>query len=314
MMNKDSTYHRHPQPLRILNMLLKKCVFIFSISFIVFANPALSQTSSYTDQDCLACHGKPESFQILSNGKARPIFVNPEEWSQDIHHKGKLTCVDCHLNANPFLHFREGFIKADCARCHPEEAEEYQKNIHLTFAAPSPGKELPQCFHCHTKHHVLRHDDPSSSVYEQNIGATCLACHAEVMVKSILKGTSLGKISGHRKGDISEKFEMKVCINCHYDDSAHGAKRAYKEFCVRCHDVRNKGNLLLGPTHLGSKRWTRLNYAGGALTLFLIVTTLVFVGYRTRKGMLKRIKSWQQRMKVRPEERQAKEKNLQEKS
>ncbi len=302
------------QAFPFLRSFLKKCLLIFSIFFILLNNRAFSQTSLYTDLDCLVCHGKPQSFQILSNGKVRPIFVNPEEWSQDIHHKGKITCVDCHTNANPFLHFREGFIKVDCARCHPEEAEEYQKNIHLTFAAPSAGKELPLCYHCHTKHHVLRHDDPLSSVHEQNIGATCLACHAEVMARSVLKGTSLGKISGHRKGDISEKFEMRLCINCHYDDSAHGAKRPYKDFCARCHDVRNKGNPLMGPTHLDSRRWTKLNYATSTSTLLLLVLTFVFFGYRSRKGMLKQIKRWYESMKTKPEEKQEKEKNLQEKN
>lgn len=295
-------------------MHLKKCFFIFLFSFILLSNRALSQTSLYTDQHCLTCHGKPESFQSLSSGKVRPIFVNPQEWPQDIHYKGKITCVDCHINANPFLHCREGFIRVDCARCHPEEAEEYQKNIHLTFAAPSAGKELPQCYHCHTKHHVLRHDDPLSSVHEQNIGETCMACHAEVMVKSILKGTSLRKISGHRKGDISEKFEIKLCINCHYDDSAHGAKRAYKDFCVRCHDVRNKGNLLMGPTHLDSKRWIRLNYPASTIAFLFLVGTFIFFGYRARKGLLKRIKGWHESMKVKQGETQEKEKNLQEKS
>jgi len=279
-----------------------------------FFNRSFSQTSPYDDEDCLTCHRKADISQIISNGKVRSIFVNPEEWSQDIHQKGKITCVDCHANANPYLHFREGFIKVDCTRCHPQEAEEYLKNIHLTFAAPvTPGKELPLCYDCHTKHHVLRHDDPSSSVHENNIGETCNKCHAEVMVKGILKGTSLGKISGHRKGDLAEKFEMKVCITCHYDDSAHGAKRAYKEFCSRCHDVRSKGNLLMGPTHLDSKKWKRLNYSASSLTILFIIGAVVFLGYRSRRFALKRIKKWCESMKIKGKI-QGKEDKVQKKS
>jgi len=273
-------------------MHLKKCLLIFFVILIFSFGRSFSQTSEYTDQDCLSCHGKPDISQITSDGKVRSIFVDPEKWSQDVHHKGNLVCVDCHTNANPYIHFREGFIDVDCASCHPEEAEEYQKNIHLTFAAPSPNKELPLCYHCHTKHHILRHDDPSSSVHEDNVGDTCSTCHAEVMVKGIFKGSSLGKISGHRKGDLSD---------CHYDDSAHGAKRPFKDFCSRCHDVRSKASSIIGPTHLDSIRWVRLNYMGGGLAILLVVGMGVFFGYKSRKTIAGGMKTWYESQKIKEE-------------
>jgi hypothetical protein len=268
------------------------------LSIFLLLTPIFIQSSDYSDQDCLICHGKPEISQITSNGAVRTLYVNPENWSQDIHHRGKLTCVDCHINANPFLHFREGFIAVDCARCHPIEAEEYQKNVHLTFTTITPGKELPLCYHCHTKHNVLRHDDPLSSVHESNVGKTCGTCHPEVMVKGILNGTSLGKFSGHRKGDIAEKFDMNVCITCHYQDSAHGAKRVYKDFCTRCHDIRSKGNLVMGPTHLDATRWSGLNSIGNSLLFFLLFASGTLLVYRSRKGIFTRIVAWQENMKI----------------
>ena len=276
----------------------KKYVLILSALFMIASQFSLAQTPSYSDEECLFCHAKPEISQILSDGRTRSLYVDPAEWSQDIHHVGKILCVGCHANANPYLHFREGFINVDCARCHPEEAEEYEKNIHLTFAAPSPGKELPLCFHCHTKHHVLRHDDPSSSVHEKNIGDTCGSCHAEVMVKSIFKGSSLGKISGHRKGDLSEKFDMRVCINCHYDDSAHGAKRVFKDFCSRCHDVSSMASLVMGPTHLNSQRIAWLNLINSGLSVVLILGLGLFIIYRSRAGIATNVKSLLERMRI----------------
>jgi len=277
-------------------MGLRKSTFIFFIFLIFLFNLSFSQ--SYTDQDCLSCHGKPDIFQITRDGTVRSIFVNPKDWSQDVHHQSNMACVDCHINANPFLHFREGFIDVDCARCHPEEEEEYQKNIHLTFSTPSPNKELPLCFHCHTKHHILRHDDPWSSINEKRVGKTCGQCHAEVMVKGLLKGASLGKVSGHRKGDLAEKFDMNVCINCHYEDSAHGAKRIYKDFCSRCHDVRSKAGFALGPTHLNSQSWAGLNYLGGGLVIFVFVGAFVFIGYTRRKKIMNGFKTWHDKMKI----------------
>jgi len=276
----------------------KKYVLIFSALLLIASQFSLAQTPPYSDEECFFCHGKPEISQILSDGRTRSLYVDPEEWSQDIHHAGKVLCVGCHTNANPYLHFREGFIDVDCARCHPEEAEEYEKNVHLTFAAPSPGKELPLCFHCHTKHHVLRHDDPSSSVHEKNIGDTCGSCHAEVMINNLFKGRSLGKISGHRKGDLSEKFDMKVCINCHYDDSAHGAKRVFKDFCARCHDVSSMASIVMGPTHLDSQRFTWLNLINSGLLLVLVLGMGLFIIYRSREGIANNIKSWLERMKI----------------
>ena len=289
-------------------MYLKKWIFIFFIFLILSFNRVLSQNYIYTDQECIECHGKSDISQITSNGRVRSIFVDPEEWSQDIHHKSKMVCVDCHTNANPYLHFREGFIDVDCSRCHPEEAEEYQKNIHFDYKPVSINKELPLCYDCHTKHHILRHDNPSSSINEENIGDTCGKCHAEVMVKGVLKGASFGKISGHRKGDLSERFDMRVCINCHYDDAAHGAKRVYKDFCPRCHEVRSKAGFVMGPTHLDSERWGWLNYMGGGLVIFLIIGTYIFVGYKSRKGIVNGMKTWYDSMKINEEEGLKKEK------
>lgn len=271
---------------------------IHTIIILLLFSPAFPQTTTFSDQDCLECHGKPELSQITSDGKVRTLYVDPDLWARDIHHLGKLTCVDCHTNANPFLHFREGFIDVDCARCHPVEEEEYQKNIHLTFSTITPGKELPLCYHCHTKHSILRHDDPRSSVHESRIGETCGTCHPEVMVKGILAGTSLGKISGHRKGDIGEKFDMNVCISCHYKDSAHGAKRVYKDFCTRCHDVRSKGNLVVGPTHLDAARWGGLNFVGSGLFFLLVVLSGSFLLFRSRKGIGAKITGWRENMKL----------------
>ena len=163
-------------------MIFKKSTLFLCYLLIPFFGSLYSETPVYTDQDCLLCHGKPNISQTTRDGSVRFLFVDPEEWSQDVHQKGNMVCADCHIHATPFLHFREGFIDVDCASCHPEEAEEYQKNIHFNYTPVSANKELPLCYHCHTKHHILRHDDPSSSIHETNIGKTCGGCHAEVMV------------------------------------------------------------------------------------------------------------------------------------
>ncbi|MCK4836635.1 MAG: hypothetical protein KAT17_08350 [Candidatus Aminicenantes bacterium] len=280
-------------------MNLKKGFILLIFTTLVLTPIFSSQAEKYRNEDCLYCHGKPGHSQITPDGKTRSLVVDPDEWSQDVHQKKGMVCVDCHLYASPFIHFREGYIPVNCARCHPQEEEEYQKNIHLSFrpSAITPGKELPECYHCHTTHHVLKHDDPSASIHEDNIGDTCSACHAEVMVRGILKGYSLGKISGHRKGDLGEKFDLNVCINCHYVDSAHGNKRAYKVFCSRCHDPRSKGNLVMGGTHIHSSRWSKLNIAAVGILLLFFIGVFVFRGFRLSGRIWHRIKKMAEELK-----------------
>jgi hypothetical protein len=231
--------------------------------------------------------------------------VDPEVWAKDVHKMGKLSCVDCHTFANPYVHFREGYLDVDCAKCHPEQSEEYLKNVHFESIPLSPERELPLCYHCHTKHNILRHDDPSASIHQDNIDVTCGECHPEVMVKGILKGSSLGKISGHRKGDISEKFEMAICIQCH--NPAHGSNTVYKDFCNRCHDPKQEASIAIGPTHLNSIKWMGFNTAGGGLALFLILGTFVYLGYKSRKGLGRRIRDWHESMRVKEENKEVTE-------
>ncbi len=281
-------------------MSLKKISIIFTTLLFLYIHNTFAESPSFSDQDCLECHGKPNLSQILSNGTTRSLYVNPEEWSEDVHHISQMTCLDCHVNANPYLHFREGYIDVNCESCHRAETEEFRRNVHFEYAPLSSERELPHCYHCHTRHYVLKLDNPQSSVHEKNIEDTCGTCHAEVMVRSLLSGSSLGKISGHRKGDISERFDMKVCIHCH--NPAHSSAGTAKDFCVRCHDVNKKANIIMGPTHLSSKKWMGLNYVGGGLAIFLLLGTVVLAGYRSRKGILTKCRTWLKNMEKEEQE------------
>ncbi len=277
---------------------------LFGLSILPF------YAQSIVDKDCLKCHEKPEISQTLKNGSRRSLYVDPSKWAQDVHFNIGMTCVDCHVQATPSLHFREGFKKVNCASCHPEEEEEYTKNIHFEYRDVTPGKTLPLCYDCHTKHFVLLHDHPESSVHETNIGKTCTICHPEVSVKGIFKGTSLGKISGHRKGDLSQKFDMNICISCHYGDSAHGTKRDYKEYCSRCHDVSKKGGKILGPIHLDSVRWAGFNFVGSGLVIFSLLGLGMFIVNKKRKKFIQKMIVWVNTQKIHEESKEKSDEKL----
>lgn len=266
-----------------------------ALTLFILLSPAVFSVRRpvFDDKDCLACHGKKNLTQAMPDGSVRSIYVNPGEWEEDVHKTAGKACVDCHTWADPVLHFRERNINVDCASCHPEEEEEYTKNIHLTFPAPvTPGKELPLCYHCHTKHHVLRLDNPDSSVHRDNIGAACSSCHAETMVDNILKGSNLWKISGHRKGDLKNPFDMNLCLSCHYEDSAHGNKSAHEDFCSRCHAVRASVNPVVGPTHVNSARWKLFMYLEKGLLLFLFLGAVLFAGIKSSGKIKRKMVSW----------------------
>jgi len=106
--------------------LLILCFFGFALAL-----QSSPKTPLYTDQECLACHGDINLAQVLNDGTIRSLYVDPEAWTQDVHKMGDLLCVDCHTHANPYVHFREGFLDVDCAKCHPEQSEEYLKNVHF---------------------------------------------------------------------------------------------------------------------------------------------------------------------------------------
>jgi hypothetical protein len=91
---------------------------------------------------------------------------------------------------------------------------------------------------------------------------------------------------------------MNVCTNCHYQDSAHGAKRVYKDFCTRCHTVGSKGNLVMGPTHLDASRWAGLNLVGNGLLFLLLLAMSTLIVFKSRKRMMSRFASWQENMKM----------------
>ena len=118
------------------------------------------------------------------------------------------------------------------------------------------------------------------------------------MVKGMLQGASLGKISGHRKGDFSERFDMEVCVNCHLEDSAHGSKQAYKDFCSRCHDYRSKASFLIGPIHLDSNKMSLLNTIGAGLIFLFLFGTSIIMGYTSRRKIAAKIKDWHESMKL----------------
>lgn len=201
------------------------------------------------DLDCLECHRDAKLRQMLATGELRALFVDPEEWEKDVHHKKGIKCIECHIGMTPFLHPKEGCRRVACDRCHPIQSEENQLNLHNRFGRMT-NRPLPECYDCHTKHAVKTKSDPNFTMNGKKIGKTCCSCHGEMTPQRLITLSPAYLILGHRKCDISEKFDLKVCINCH-GDASHGIWIGYPDYCVTCHNSKKRAGFL-SAFHSGS--------------------------------------------------------------
>lgn len=234
---------------RARTMKTSCCAFWIVISIVLW--PLGGGAASFLDRDCLECHGDPALVQVLSSGSLRSIGVNRTSWDRDLHRLAGLSCVDCHSEANPYVHPRGGFERVDCSRCHPQECESFEATVHARRVGLTE-KELPKCHDCHTKHEVRRKEDPHSLIHVDRIRETCAQCHEGIESEGIPGKLATFRVPAHRKQDTSMSFDTKVCIMCHQEDAVHGPSRLYNGVCNDCHKPRMKRSMfgVVGSTHL----------------------------------------------------------------
>ncbi len=233
--------------LRIMKNLC--CAFWLLLSVTLW--PLVGIAAPFQDRECLECHGEGALVQVLPSGSLRSIGVNRTSWDRDLHRLAGVMCVDCHREANPYVHPRGGFQKVDCSRCHPQECESFEATVHAQRVGLT-DKELPQCHDCHTKHDVRRKEDPHSLVHVHRVRETCAKCHEEIESEGILGRLATFRVPAHRKQDTSMSFSTKVCIMCHQEDAVHGPSRLYNGVCNDCHKPRIERSMfgVVGATHL----------------------------------------------------------------
>ena len=244
-------------------------LIVGSLLFTVHAAPALADT----DQSCLECHRDAGLKRLLVTGELSSLYVNPEEWQTDVHHKKGIKCIDCHEGMTPFSHPKEGAFKVGCGRCHPGAREQNQLNIHNAFVGIT-DKSLPECYDCHSKHRVKTKDDPESTINSENIGKTCYSCHQELRRKVYMSILPTQIILGHRKCDVNGNFDLSLCINCH-GDAGHGPLAGYPEYCNRCHNIRKKPGFFSRTHSLSSAKGQPLGFLLENMSLGLNLVLIV---------------------------------------
>jgi cytochrome b subunit of formate dehydrogenase len=195
-----------------------------------------------TKVDCSICHAEiSKTYATSTHGR----LVERGDPNAPL-------CRDCHgihgvrsrkdLRSNTF----PTNVPALCGQCHREGnkaavrykgdqhrvVENYTESIHGRGLLGSGLVTTAKCTDCHTAHHVLPHEDPTSSVNSANLPGTCGKCHTgiyETFEKSI-----------HSPAVSKSDKPLPTCYDCHSSHQiarhdTEGFKLAILAQCGTCH-------------------------------------------------------------------------------
>ena len=210
-------------------------------------NPSLRRPceTATSRVDCSVCHAAPVALYDSSAHGTLAAAGDPDA----------PTCQDCHAKHAEYdqrLPISTTFpsnVPELCGRCHQEGetaatrvAEEYQEIVQ-SYEMSIHGKGLLEsglvvtatCTSCHTAHGELPHDDPRSSIHNDNVAGTCGECHhgIEEEFRTSIHWPGVGE-------GADPEAELPACNDCH---TSHTISRTDREDfrllmmdqCGRCH-------------------------------------------------------------------------------
>jgi uncharacterized protein with PIN domain len=170
------------------------------------------------DNDCLVCHGRKE---IRSSKDGRSLWVDAAQLKSSRH--AKTSCSQCHsqVNASHTRPCETITQKVDCASCHAEPGQLFQKSVHGQLLARN-DPNAPTCIECHGTHGVLGRKDPQSPSFPTNIPDLCARCHREGQKAAVRYTGPEHQIieryaeSIHGKGLLKSGLTVTAtCTDCH---------------------------------------------------------------------------------------------------
>lgn len=215
-----------------INPLIRRQIFW---SIFLLLTIFLSSARAYEVADCIRCH--------RNGGKLSALHIDIDAFTKSAHGKNA-TCMDCHTGVKDDMHTtRKSDGAVDCTGCHD------QQNRHGGTAAASVRK--PQCYDCHTRHHIYPSQDPRSSVNASALPRTCAGCHPVECGKTDYLSRLLSfQIASHPKGDFGARYEKTNCLGCHQGKGAHGEDASVtKDRCYLCHRPPGTPGALWGKMH-----------------------------------------------------------------
>jgi hypothetical protein len=231
---------------------------------------AAESDTGYTEEDCIQCHrtGSDES----------DLHMSVDDFKASVHN-GQATCQDCHTGVVDDSHqTTKGSGAVDCSGCHDQE------NNH---GAKAQAADRPQCYSCHTKHHILAASDPASTVNPKQIPVTCGQCHAAEAGKdkSYFSWFPGFQIASHPKADFADAYDKDNCMGCHQGAAAHGETEPVNaDTCYKCHSPKMDG-AMWGTMHPGATKQSKKSVfaVGVVYQIFIGIALIMVVGMFFRK-------------------------------
>jgi formate dehydrogenase gamma subunit len=164
---------------------------------------------------CQSCHGPAHEVLTADDSHSPVNKVNLPD-----------TCGKCH--SNPKLVSRYFFAVAFPVRA-------YEAGVHGR-AIKSGNLKAAACFNCHGVHDILPADDLQSTIWKQNVPATCGKCHEDVY--KVYRG------SVHGEAIAAGVLRAAACTDCHGEhrilapgnpESPVAMANVSQATCSRCH-------------------------------------------------------------------------------
>ncbi len=118
--------------------------------------------------------------------------MRPEQFTNSVHGKAGLRCVDCHTSITAVPHKnlpataaardRERLaVNKTCGNCHAKEWRSYTETYHGQVAVLGYAN-IATCADCHGTHAIRPASDQASSAAPGNLLQTCRKCHTDATV------------------------------------------------------------------------------------------------------------------------------------
>jgi formate dehydrogenase gamma subunit len=219
-----------------------------------------------TSEACIACHGTHDVVNPATRGIrfcATCHDTEVKQYSLSIHgqarargDKDAATCESCHGPAHRVLVASDAKspvnklnLPQTCGHCHsnPELVAKYMFAVARPVEAYEQGTHgraikkgnmnAASCNDCHGVHDILPASDPRSTIWKQNVPATCGKCHKKIydVYRQSIHGTALQ----------AGVLEAPACDDCHGEHRILAPGNPHSPVymanvsqatCSRCHD------------------------------------------------------------------------------
>jgi len=241
--------------------------------------------------DCSSCHA--ETSRLFENSGHGEAFAENKPNAP--------YCTDCHGAHQAQSRYDDtsptyrGNVPKLCGDCHQndgkanESAELLEKDALPDYSMSIHGQGLSEkgllvsavCTDCHTTHNILGEDDPESSIYPQNVPATCASCHKGIYDIYIDSDHGIGNANA---GETEHEFP--TCVHCHsshyISSSGPGLfKEEITQNCEQCHEHTTETYLdtYHGKAHLlGHEKAARCSDCHGDHNIYAVTNPKSTIG------------------------------------